>query len=138
MKIQFFIFGNFGKYWAKNLLEGRKVKIEKNDLIYYRFGYLSRFENSAFCLKDGSPTNKTAFEKQLNTIRKGKFIILDLDNDQTYPISKGNAAKVKNYVIVRKNHVKNISEHKSETKIERKDTYKSVFPVRPRAWYRQG
>ena len=101
-----FIFGNFGKYWTKNILEGRKVKIGNNDLLYYRFGYLPRFENSAFCLRNGQPTNKYAFEKQLKTIRKGKYIILDLDTDSTYSISEENAKKIKNYVVVRKSHIK--------------------------------
>ena len=31
-----FILGNFGKYWAKNILEGRKVKLAENNIIYYK------------------------------------------------------------------------------------------------------
>ena len=30
-----FILGNLGRYWAKNLMEGRSVKVEENNLIYY-------------------------------------------------------------------------------------------------------
>ena len=108
-----FIFGNLAKYWTKNILEGRKVKIGKNDLIYYRFSYIPRFENSAFCIKNGQPTNKKAFEKQLRTINKGRYVILDLDTDKTYPISKENADEVKNFVVVRKSHVKKIPELKT-------------------------
>ena len=108
-----FIFGNLAKYWTKNILEGRKVKIGKNDLIYYRFSYIPRFENSAFCIKNGQPTNRQAFEKQLRTINKGRYVILDLDTDKTYPISKENADKVKNFVVVRKSHVKKIPELKT-------------------------
>lgn len=109
-----FVFGCFGKYWTKNILEGRKIKLTQNDLIYYRFGYTSRFENSAFCIKDNKPTNKRAFEKQLNTIRKGKFVILDLDTDSVYPISKENAKKIKNFVIVRKSHIKTVPKNKTK------------------------
>ena len=103
-----FIYGNFGKYWAKNLIEGRKIFIIKNDLIYYKFGFLTRFKISSFCLQNGKPTNEQAFLRQLNSIRRGKFVILDLDSDISYPISKENRSKVKNFVVVRKNHVKNV------------------------------
>ena len=101
-----FILGNFGKYWAQNILDGRKVAIKENDIIYYRFGYIKRFKNSAFYLQNGRPANKFAFEKQLKTIRKGNFVLVDLDSDKIYPISKENTNKLKNFVIVRKSHVK--------------------------------
>ncbi|MBR6126378.1 DUF1669 domain-containing protein [bacterium] len=101
-----FILGCFGKYWAKNLLYLRKVKLSDGDIIYYRFGYKTRFENSPYCLKNGKPTNDKAFEKQLKTIRKGKFVLVDLDTDTIYPISKTDANRLKNYIVVRKSHVK--------------------------------
>ena len=113
-----FILGNFAKYWAKNLVEGRRVQIKNNNLIYYKFGYITRFKNSAFCIKDNKPVNDYAFKKQLNSIRRGKFVILDLDTDKIYPISKENRHKVKNYIIVRKNHVKNTVEFKTNSVIE--------------------
>jgi len=103
-----FILGNFAKYWAKNILENRKMRIYNNNLIYDKFDYITRFKNSAFCLKNGLPTNKYKFNKELNTIRKGNFIILDLDTEKFYPISKSNRENVKNFVIVRKNYTKNI------------------------------
>ena len=122
-----FIFGNFGKYWAKNLLGGRKVKVGENDLIYYRFGYLSRYENSSFGLRNGQPTNKAAFERQLNSIRKGKFILLDLDNDKVYSISKENAAKVRNFVVVRRSHVKTTPKSEPKAKEQEKLLYQPIF-----------
>ena len=112
-----FILGNLGKYWAKNLLEGRKVRIINGNLIYYKFGYLTRVKNSPFVFVDGKPTNKQAYERQLNSIRKGKFVILDLDTDKFYPISQENRAKVKNFVVVRKSHVKNVFSEPKEMAI---------------------
>ena len=103
-----FIFGCFGKYWAKNLLEGRRIKISENDLIYYKFGYMTRLNNSSFSFLGTEPANKQAFTRQLKMIRKGKFVILDLDTDISYPVSKENRSKVKNFVLVRKSHVKNV------------------------------
>lgn len=110
-----FILGNLGKYWAKNILDGRKIRVGDNDFIYYKFKYLLRFQNSSFGIKDGKPTNKYAFLRQLKSIRKGKFVILDLDTDISYPISKSNKDKIKNFVVVRKSHIKNAipKEHKS-------------------------
>lgn len=110
-----FILGNLGKYWAKNILDGRKIRVGDNDFIYYKFKYLIRFQNSSFGIKDGKPTNKYAFLRQLKSIRKGKFVILDLDTDISYPISKSNKDKIKNFVVVRKSHIKNAipKEHKS-------------------------
>lgn len=104
-----FILGNFGKYWTKNLLEGRKVKVKDNNLIFNHSVYKERFENSAFCIKNQKPCNKAAFEKQLTSVRRGKYIILDLDTEQTYPISKKNADTLQNYIVVRKSHIKTFS-----------------------------
>ena len=106
-----FILGNLGKYWAKNLVEGRRVQIGDEDFVYHKFGYLTRLKNSSFAFIDGKPINQQAFNRQLGAIRCGKFVILDLDNDIAYPISKVNREKVKNFVVVRKNHVKNINKN---------------------------
>ena len=112
-----FILGNFGKYWAKNLIEGRKISIIENDLIYYKFGYLTRLKNSSFAFINGKPSNEQAFLRQLNSIRKGNFVILDLDSDNFYPVSKENREKIKNFVVVRKSHVKNNLPRTKKTEI---------------------
>ncbi len=101
-----FILGNFGKYQTKNILEGRRVKRFENNLIYYKFDYQTRLKNSAFCIINGIPANKYKFDKELKNIRRGNFVILDLDTDKFYPVSNENRKKVKNFVVVRKNHVK--------------------------------
>ena len=121
-----FILGNIGTYWAKNLIAGRKVQHEDNDLIYYKFRYLTRLKNSPFLFKDGKPTNEQAFNRQLAAIRKGNFVILDLDTDIPYPVSKSNRAKVTNFVIVRKSHIKNIKPLSEKNTVHNK---KSFYPI---------
>ena len=103
-----FILGNLGKYWANHLLKERRIRIGDNDFIYHKFNYSIRLKNSSFGICDNKPTNKYAFERQLKSIKKGKFVILDLDTDISYPVSKINRERVKNFVVVRKNHVKNV------------------------------
>ena len=101
-----FILGNLGKYWAISILQGRKIILGTNNLIYYKFGYKERFINSPFCIKDGAATNKQAFQRQLKVIRRGKYAILDLNTDKYYAISKKNSDKIKDFVVVRKSHIK--------------------------------
>ena len=122
-----FIFGNLGKYWAKNLLEGRKIRVENGDILYYKFGYVIRFEKSPFCIKNGELTNKTAFNNELKSLKRGKFVIQDLDRDISYPVSKENWKKVKNYVVVRQSQVK--ASAKNISKIVRILPQKGYVPV---------
>lgn len=103
-----FIIGSLGREWTKNLLLGRKIKLADNNFIFYKFGYLTRLENSPYCIKDGIPTNKATFARQLNAVRKGNFIIINLDNDNILPVSKGNREKVSNFVVIRRSHAKKI------------------------------
>ena len=105
-----FILGCTAKYWAENILKNRHVTITDNNLIYYHFGYEQRLENSAYCFKEGCPVNKFAFEKMLNSIRKGKFVIVDLDTDNYFSVNKTNAQKLKNFVVIRKNQIKKFQE----------------------------
>ena len=113
-----FILGNLGKYWAKERVEGKRVIPDENDLIYYRFRYLVRLNNSPFAFKDGKPVNEQAFNRQLSSIHNGKFVITDLDTDISYPVSKESRKKVKNFVVVRKSHVKNVFPQKSEITVK--------------------
>lgn len=108
-----FILGNLSRYWAMNILQGRKIKIADKDLFYYKFGYLTRLKNSPFAFENRKPTNLQAYNKELNSIRKGKFVILDLDTDISHAVSKENRGKIKNFIVVRKSHVKNIRQEKN-------------------------
>ena len=112
-----FVLGNFSKYWAKNLIEGRNVIIDNEHFIYYKFDYVTKFKNSAFCIENEKPANAYRFNQQLSDIRRGKFVILDLDSDISYPISKNNRKKVKNYIVVRKSHIKHITKSKNKTAV---------------------
>ena len=101
-----FVLGNLGKYWAENLLKNRKVHIDKNgDLIYYKFGYKTKFMYSGFCIKDGKPFYKEAFDKKLQDIRQGNYKIVDTDNNLIYDLGKENQKQIKNYLVIRKSHL---------------------------------
>lgn len=99
-----FILGNFAKYWAKNLLDNRKVYVNNDDLIYYKYSYKRKLENSAFCIKDGKFTNNFAAQKMIKKIRKSNYMIFDLDTEVYLPLDKNFQAK--NYIVVRKGYKK--------------------------------
>ena len=113
-----FIIGILGLYWAENNLAGRKVIIDGNNLIYDRFKYSAKLENTPFAIKNEKPVNISAFNRQIEAVRRGKFIIMDLDSDIAYPISKENRKKVKNFVIVRKNYVKKVTQQYAGTAVK--------------------
>lgn len=99
-----FILGNLAKYWAKNLLDNRKVYVSNDDLIYYKYSYKRKLENSAFCIKDGKFTNNFAAQKMIKKIRKSNYMIFDLDTELYLPLDKNFQAK--NYIVVRKRYKK--------------------------------
>ncbi len=100
-----FILGNLAKYWAKNLLDNRKVYVNNDDLIYYKYSYKRKFKNSAFCIKDGKFTNNFAAQKMIKKIRKSNYMIFDMDTELYLPLDKNFQAK--NYIVVRKGYKKN-------------------------------
>lgn len=99
-----FILGNLAKYWAKNLLDNRKVYVSNDDLIYYKYSYKRKLENSAFCIKDGKFTNNFAAQKMIKKIRKSNYMIFDMDTEVYLPLDKNFQAK--NYIVVRKGYKK--------------------------------
>ena len=99
-----FILGNLAKYWAKNLLDNRKVYVNNDDLIYYKYSYKRKFENSAFCIKDGKFTNNFAAQKMIKKIRKSNYMIFDFDTETYLPLDKN--FQVKNYIVVKKGYKK--------------------------------
>ena len=109
-----FIAGNLGKYWAENILKSRRIYLKGNDFIYYKHSYLTKFMYSGFCLKDGKPFNNEAFEKMLNQIRKGNYVVLNPDNNIVYKPDDKEVRRLKNYLIVRKRH---LPRNNKETKI---------------------
>lgn len=103
-----FILGNLGKYWASNLMKGRKVFIKnKKDLIYNKYSYRAKFLYSGYCLIDSKPYFKDAFEKQLAEIRRTKYIVLDLDTEQIYNINDTKTKGLKHFILLRKSHLPN-------------------------------
>lgn len=106
-EIEAFILGNLAQYFAENLLEEREVLIANNDLIFLKNRYKFKLENSGFCIKNNVPFNTSAFQKQLNFIRKSNFMIYDLDKETYLPITKNFHAK--NYVVIRHGYKKKTS-----------------------------
>lgn len=107
-----FVIGNFAKDWASNILSGRKINMYQNDLIYYKFGYKSKFENSPYCIKDGKFLNIDASEKLINTVKRTDYVLLDLRNDKTYPITKD--IDFSNCIVVKKGYKKKSISTKTE------------------------
>ena len=95
-----FIIGNLAKYWSQNLLNGRDVLVENNDLIYYKYNYQKKLENSAFGIRNNEPCRKSAFNKLLKSIRHTKYGIFA--DDKFYPISKEFAQG--DFLVMRKSH----------------------------------
>ncbi len=100
-----FILGNLGKYWAENLMKGRKVAIRNNDLIYYKYRYLPRFLYSGFCIFNEKPYNREAFNKRLNTVRKGNYRVLNPDTDIYYKPTDFRVRDLKNFIVLRHSHI---------------------------------
>ena len=95
-----FIVGNLAKYWSQNLLIGRDVLVENGDLIYYKYSYQKKLENSAFGIRNNEPCRKSTFNKLLKSIRYTKYGIFA--NDKFYPISKEFAQG--DFIVIRKSH----------------------------------
>lgn len=95
-----FIVGNLAKYWAQNLLNGRDILLEKEDLIYYKYSYRQKLKNSPFGIVDNKLTNQMAFEKLIKSIKRVKYGIF-VDN-KIYPVSREFAKG--DYLVLRKSH----------------------------------
>ena len=99
-----FILGNLAKYWAENILNNRKVFVSNDDLIYYKYSYKRKFENSAFCIKNNEFTNNYAAQKLIKNIRKSNYMIFDLDTEEYLPLDKN--FRSKNYIVLKKGYKK--------------------------------
>ncbi len=99
-----FILGNLAKYWAENILNNRKVFVSNDDLIYYKYSYKRKFENSAFCIKNNEFTNNYAAQKLIKNIRKSNYMIFDMDTEEYLPLDKN--FRSKNYIVLKKGYKK--------------------------------
>lgn len=127
-----FVTGNLGKYWARNILEGRKINIYGSEIIYHKFNYRSIFMNSPYCIKDDRFVNPKASEKVIKTVKRTNYRILNLENDKVYPISPDFIPE--NYIVIKEGHrawrfhniaappdIKGYKKKKHTTTIELKD-----------------
>lgn len=118
-----FVTGNLGKYWARNILEGRKINIYGSEIIYHKFNYRYIFMNSPYCIKDGRFVNQKTSEKIIKTVKRTNYRILNLETDKVYPISPDFIPE--NYIVIKggykkkKKHTEKKTEH--TTTIELKD-----------------
>lgn len=104
-----FLLGNLAKYWVSDLMKGRYVyKYKNNDLIFSKYSYKSKFENSGYCLKGFDPCSKELLNTKINMIRKGNYKILDLNTNILYSIKDVKVREIKDYVIIRNSQVKNL------------------------------
>jgi len=115
-----FIIGSLARDWTQNILLNRNVIFNDNNILYGKINYKTRFENSAFGIKDGKPTNNMAFQRELNSIRHGKYVIINLDNDEILSVSKSNREKVTNFVVIRRSQAK-------KSQINKKFKHKEIF-----------
>lgn len=100
-----FVIGNFGKYWARNFLEGSRVNIYGDIIVYQKYNYIVKFQNSPYCIKDGNFCNRTAAEKLIKTVKHTNYALLDVENDKIYPISK----EREGLLVIRKGYKKDNS-----------------------------
>lgn len=129
-----FILGNLSKYWTANILEGRRVILKDNDIIFLKNSYRTKFISSGFCILNFKPTNVKAFENKLIDIRRGKYRVLDLDTNKVYRPEEIKSMDINNYLILKtyaipfKNKVNNISNlTKKYKKVVERDGIKVIF-----------
>lgn len=100
-----FILGNLSKYWAANLMKGRKVLVKDDDVIYFKYSYRAKFLYSGFCIKYGKPYYKEAFDKKLAEIRRAKYKVMDLGTENIYEIEDDKVRSLNNFILIRKSHI---------------------------------
>ena len=122
-----FIIGNLAKYWSQNLLNGRDVLVENGDLIYYKYSYQKKLENSAFGIRNNEPCRKSAFYKLLKSIRRTKYGIF-VDN-KFYPISKEFAQG--DFIVIRKSHYYKLFPKMSAKKTQQTNIEKAKIYFKP-------
>lgn len=100
-----FVLGNLSKYWASNLMKGRKVLVKDDDVIYFKYSYRAKFLYSGFCLKNEKPYYKEAFDKKLAEIRRAKYKVMDLGTENIYEIEDDKVRSLNNFILIRKSHI---------------------------------
>ncbi len=97
-----FVLGNLAKYWASDLMKGRKIyKLRDEDLIFIKYSYKRKFENSGYCLKSSKPYSKELLDNRINMVRKGNFKVLDLDTNILYSYKDPQIRNLKNFIVLR-------------------------------------
>ena len=101
-----FVFGNLGKNWAYNLMNGRYVfPLKHEDLIYLKYSYRNKFLYSGFCIQNDKPFYPEKFTKIIEHIRSTKYLVLDLTEDKIYETNNPKVKTLKNYIVLKKIHL---------------------------------
>lgn len=115
-----FVLGNLAKYWTSNLMKGRKVyRVNNDDLIFLKYSYKHKFENSGFCIVNSKPYSNILFENKLNLVRKANFKILDLDTNILYSYKDPQIRELKNYIVLRYSQTKKLETIPAKNKTEK-------------------
>lgn len=108
-----FVIGHLGKYWSETLLGRRKVNITDNNLVYHKFGYKTKFENSPYCIKDGKFTNPKAAQDLIERVKRTRYGLLDIDENKFYPITRDNQPE--NFIVARRGYKKKTTTPKKKS-----------------------
>ena len=101
--------------------------VENGDLIYYKYSYQKKLENSAFGIRNNEPCRKSAFYKLLKSIRRTKYGIF-VDN-KFYPISKEFAQG--DFIVIRKSHFYKLFPKMSAKKTQQTNIEKAKIYFKP-------
>lgn len=113
-----FILGNLSKYWASNLMKGRKVLIKNNDLIFYKYSYRIKYLYSGYCLKDSNPYFKSGFDKKVAEIRRSKFTVMDLETENYYNLDEPEIRELKDFIVIKKYNISKKKPTTTQTKVK--------------------
>jgi len=101
-----FLLGNLAKQWAINLVKGRNVLKYDEDLIYYKYSYLTKFKHSGYYLENSNPYLKDLFKIRLNSAKKGNYKVLDLKTNNVYSYKDKEVRELIDFIVLRNYHIK--------------------------------
>ena len=114
-----FILGNLSLQWADSLMKNRKVYLKNNvDLIYNKHSYREKFLHSGFCFVNSKPYVENLFFRKIKSVRMGNYKVYDLDTDKVYNPSDPEVRALKNFIVIRKNHLPKSGVKNSNPKVK--------------------
>lgn len=99
-----FILGNLAKEWAYKLMKGRKISINKNDLIFNKYSYKNKFLYSGFCIINSKPYANEKFKQILEEVRHTKYKVLDMNTEILYELNDNHIKNLENIILIKKSN----------------------------------